>query len=191
MKTLIVRQSEKLALIDDEDYDRLCNYSWRAVSEERSIIRNISRRLRTKSVSLASDVMRKPDKVYDHIDRNPFNNQKYNLRECTQQQNCFNRSKLSGTSSKYKGVSYKKNLGKWQANIKINQKWKYLGVFLNEEDAAEAYNTAAKRFFGEFAALNMIVRHQEAKAIANELVASTAKEESNEQETSIESEGEE
>jgi hypothetical protein len=60
------------------------------------------------------------------------------------------------TSSKYKGVTYLKKLDKWQAQIEINYKSIYLGIFLFEEEAAIAYNEAALHHFGEFAVLNEV-----------------------------------
>jgi len=85
------------------------------------------------------------------------------LRKATASQNGAN-SKKQGAygekecSSKYKGVSkYKKNLNKpWRALIHFEGSSHYLGSYATEAEAALAYNTAAKRFFGEFAFLNPI-----------------------------------
>jgi hypothetical protein len=60
------------------------------------------------------------------------------------------------TSSKYKGVTLRKDINKWRARINVNRKRINLGDFENEEDAAEAYNTAAILYFGNFARLNVI-----------------------------------
>ena len=154
MKTIPVRQSNKLAIVDDEDYDRLMQFNWRAVSKERTVLRNYWVGLRTRSVSMASEVMKNPSQMYDHIDRNAFNNQKNNLRPATQQQNCFNRPKGAGCSSQYKGVSWKKNLKKWAAQIKYEQRAIYLGCYQTEVEAAKVYDAKAKELFGEFAVLN-------------------------------------
>ena len=54
----------------------------------------------------------------------------------------------------YRGVSLRKKSGKWQAGIRFNGINKFLGSFDNEEDAARAYNEAAKIYHGEFAVLN-------------------------------------
>ena len=47
-------------------------------------------------------------------------------------------------SSKYKGVSLHKKNGKWLASIRINHKATYLGLFVDEEAAARAYDAAVK-----------------------------------------------
>lgn len=93
--------------------------------------------------------------VIDHIDGNPLNNQKSNLRICTPQQNQFNQRKTRGVS-KYKGVSWYKNYKKWMAKIKFNGRTYNLGYFNTEIQAAKAYDEKAKEIFGEFANLNKV-----------------------------------
>lgn len=82
------------------------------------------------------------DLVIDHIDGNKSNNDINNLRLVTQQQNCFNRSKLTS-----KGYSWNKNTNKWQSHIFVDGVQKYLGSFLNEKDARDAYSNALNRYF--------------------------------------------
>jgi hypothetical protein len=74
------------------------------------------------------------DLQIDHINGVKNDNRLENLRLVTVQQNCYNRSKL-----KAKGYSWSINNKKWQASIWLNGKSKYLGSFLNELDARNAY----------------------------------------------------
>ena len=95
----------------------------------------------------------------DHIDRNPLNNSIDNLREATRQENNRNKKKEKTrngkpTSSIYKGVSWHKPTKKWQVQIYVDSKPKYLGYFTSEIDAAKAYDKAAVKHFGEFAKIN-------------------------------------
>lgn len=80
-----------------------------------------------------------------------------NVRWVTHQQNNMNKRSRKNTSSKYKGVSWMPKKGKWRAYITVNGKFHSLGSFLSEEDAAKAYNEAAKEMFGEYANLNIII----------------------------------
>ena len=80
----------------------------------------------------------------DHIDINPDNNNIKNLRECTESQNKRNQRKRKGCSSKYKGVTASR--GKWQASIRVDGVKRFLGRFVNERDAAKAYNQGAEKY---------------------------------------------
>ena len=91
----------------------------------------------------------------DHIDRDPLNNRKENLRFCTQQQNCCNRKVNKGNRSGYKGVEMV-NENSWRVSISAKNKKYYLGTYNDKHDAAMAYNVAAKKLHGEFAWLNEI-----------------------------------
>jgi hypothetical protein len=73
----------------------------------------------------------------DHIDGDKQNNQIWNLRMVTHQQNHFNRTTA-------KGYYWNKNKEKWQAQIKVNYKTKNLGYFDTEAEARDAYLTAKK-----------------------------------------------
>ena len=91
-------------------------------------------------------------KFIDHINNNRSDNRIENLRECSIQQNTYNRAKYG--NHKYKGV-YKDN-NKFKVQIMDNGKLKYLGLYKTEEEAAIVYNNYAKQVFGEFAYLNKI-----------------------------------
>ena len=90
----------------------------------------------------------------DHKDRNKLNNQASNLRPATQSQNMANRSKWSGCSSDYKGVTWHKHNSKWYAQLMVNRKYVLAKYFKDEVEAAKAYDKAAFEHYGEFATLN-------------------------------------
>ncbi len=152
------------AQVDDEDYEWLMKYKW-----------HLSRRLtcfyaatnirvsnRYKMVGMHRIILNLSDpKIHtDHIDRNGLNNQRKNLRACTQSENSRNRT-ASG-ASKYLGVSIKqytlnnRYYRYWVATIKVNGKNKQLGHFKNQESAALAYNSEVIKHYGEFSNLNII-----------------------------------
>lgn len=88
----------------------------------------------------------------DHIEKRSNN---HDVRTATPSQNGANASKWSKkTSSKYKGVYWNTGCNKWLAKIGVNRKRIHLGVFIQEADAAKAYNKAAIEYFGEFAKIN-------------------------------------
>lgn len=93
------------------------------------------------------------DVIVDHINGDGLDNRRCNLRLVTQSQNQWNRRSASGSSSSYVGVSHRGN-GRWRAAITKNNKCVWLGTFGSEEEAACAYDVAARKMHGEFARLN-------------------------------------
>lgn len=93
-----------------------------------------------------------PDEV-DHRDMDKANNRIENLREATRSQNIANRSLRSDNKSGFKGVSFRKDVGKWVASIQKDKKRICLGAYIRLEDASAAYASAAREMYGEFARL--------------------------------------
>ena len=86
----------------------------------------------------------------DHINGCPGDNSISNLRLATRAQNTFNTTKRYTNTSGFKGVSWRERNKKWIAQIQVNSVTKYLGIFQKIEDAATAYNNAAKELHGSF-----------------------------------------
>lgn len=141
-------------IIDDECYEKVKNYNWSITKEgyvRRSNCGRKEERFLHRFILNATK-----DYTVDHKNRNPLDNRKENLRMCTNQQNHFNRKKLSGKSSAYKGVTWDKERNKWKVNIMINGASKTVGRYEDEIEAALAYNEKARELFGEFAYINII-----------------------------------
>jgi hypothetical protein len=149
----------RVALVDDADYDLVMVYRWNVKQIDRP-------RRRRPSGPYALAYMRGPVRVKhkvilmhtlitgwtqtDHIDHDGLNNQRANLRPATGSQNNANQRPQKGRSSRFKGVCWNRSCQKWQVYIH----GRYLGVFLNEEDAARAYDAAAVAAWGEYACVN-------------------------------------
>lgn len=152
-------------MVDDEDYDEVMKHKWSVTvnSNTTYVYRTIStnryrngKRIRT-SVLLHRFLLgiTGPKIEADHRDHNGLNNQRYNLREVTHQQNMFNRKKASrmngqSFSSNYKGVHWHNQNKKWIAKIMINTKTIHLGCFTDEYEAYLVYEEAAKKIQGEY-----------------------------------------
>ena len=76
-------------------------------------------------------------------------------RNCTIRQNNANSRAARTSTSKYKGVSWNRRCRKWVAYIKKDGRQKFLGSFIDEKAAEKAYDAAAKKLHGQFAALNL------------------------------------
>lgn len=152
MKKIILTR-DKIALVDDEDYDKINKYQWHcAVTMKGSY--SAESRINGKLIKMHRFILNVKEEI-DHKDNDCLNNQKSNLRICTRSQNMANTSSRGGTS-KYKGVYWNKDMNKWAAQIKFNYNAFVIGFYKDENKAALMYNKWAKFHFGEFAKLNEI-----------------------------------
>jgi hypothetical protein len=155
MKTIPLVNSDRVALVDDEDYESLSRFQWRLMEGSDGVF--YARRSDGHSAVLMHREIMKPQasELVDHRDLDGLNNQRSNLRLCTRQQNAQNARKYGDWRySRYKGVTWSSN--RWQAAIQARGKRIHLGCFLTQREAAIAYNAAAVEHFGEFARLNEI-----------------------------------
>lgn len=146
--------------IDGEDFEKIKNYKWFAHFDKTINNYYVRSKKQNKYIPIHRYIMDCPKgMVVDHIDGNPLNNCRSNLRICTPQQNAMNKKPYKNKiSTKYKGVYTVTGCkNKWQAQINHNKKYLYLGTFDSQEKAAEAYNAAALKYYGEFAHLNEVI----------------------------------
>lgn len=138
-------------IIDTIEFEKVTKYKW-CFDGRYAISTTVRPYLRLHSLILG----KKKGFEIDHINRNPLDNRKENLRFVTKTQNQANKTTSKKSSSKYKGVSWNKKDQQWVVFISIKGKSKYLGMSKDEKTAAEKYNQAAKELFGEYANLNII-----------------------------------
>lgn len=92
-----------------------------------------------------------PEGEVDHINRNTHDNRWENLRECSRSENAKNRSRYKNNSSGFKGVTRRKDTGKYRAQIRVDGLKINLGQFDTPEESADAYANAAIMFHKDFA----------------------------------------
>lgn len=163
-----------VVMVDDEDFEYLNQFSWHGHKHHAGKL-YVKRKLKNGKHGIMHREIMKAEKgqIVDHIDRNPLNNQKSNLRFCDYSQNCKNRSPWKNGTSKYMGVYKSVHVEKrprldgtipnieykrWKMEIKTKEGKKLSKSFPytheGEIQAAKYYDKLAKINHGEFAALN-------------------------------------
>ena len=154
-RTIPLTQGQ-VAIVDAADFERLSQWKWYAHLEHNGYrayrqTPRVEGRQRTQSMHRA--IIDAPaSMMVDHINHDPLDNRRANLRLCTRIENGRNRrGSQAGSSSQFLGVSWHKGDGKWHARIAVNRRPKLVGSFTCEIAAALAYDAAARELFGEFA----------------------------------------
>lgn len=135
---------------DLEDYDKIKEYCWSETSNKNNDYHKLEARDNTLNKNITMHSLIK-GKYCDHIDRNPLNNRKSNLRLATIEQNAKNISLYKNNKSGFIGVGWSKKHNVWRAYIKAENKHLHLGYFENKDDAIRARLNAEVKYFGEFA----------------------------------------
>lgn len=131
----------KFAFVDADIYPALAERNWFYNRARDTVYRNESiGDQRTRKVSLHREVLGVTDPTVevDHINRDRLDNRRCNLRAATRQQNAENMVSHRDARSKYRGVDFHKQTGKWRARACINYETVNLGLFETEEAAADA-----------------------------------------------------
>ncbi|MGA2915999.1 MAG: AP2 domain-containing protein [Sedimentisphaerales bacterium] len=145
----------KFAKVDPEDYHKLAQYDWHLEESKNRKNCYAVQYEDSRYVKMHRVIMNAPaGKIVDHINGDGLDNTKRNLRIATYAQNSYNKRLKKKGTSKYKGVYFYKQTNKWASHINYNNKRLHLGYFDNEQDAARAYDNAAKIYHGDFAVLN-------------------------------------
>ena len=133
---------------DLEDYELIKNHYWHEHKEGyiRTKIDNLNRPMMHQIISEKYF----DGNMLDHIDGNPHNNKKENLRIATQFENTKNHKVYKNNQSGCSGVRFLENSNKWQSYIYYNYKNNQLGLYDSFEEAVNARKVAEKQYFGEF-----------------------------------------
>lgn len=150
-----------VALVDDADYCLISKYHWFSkiarsgnpnyTKYAASSVGRVTLRMHRVILGLTNPKVR-----VDHENGNGLDNRRFNLRVATPSQNGGNRQTNRNNITGFKGVSpwpLSTNFP-FRARIRVNGKLYLLGYFSTAVEAAHAYDSAAKKHFGEFARVN-------------------------------------
>lgn len=155
--------------VDLEDLARVQKHKWRVTrgtTGRMRVVTSVRTPKGTRQITLGKFLMNPPKgkQVYPRRFNEGLDYRKHNLIVCTlKERQRLLPKKRSATSSEYRGVSYSKTSKKWRAGIEVNGKSINLGNFKTENEAAIAYNKAAKKHFGAVAYQNQLIRGTKAR----------------------------
>lgn len=151
-----------IVLLDEADLSAVLEHNWYAVRKGNKIYACTTLYDKNRSSKRYKLYMHRylkgaiKGETVDHVNGDGMDNTRCNLRKCSKAENARNSELSASNTSGYKGVTWNKNAKKWLAQLKVDRRHVYIGVFTDILDAAKAYNTAALEHFGEFARLNVI-----------------------------------
>lgn len=152
--------------IDREDRERVSAHSWRmtkGTTGRMRVVTSIRTEKGVRSLTLGRFLMDPPKgkQVYPRRFNDGLDYRKSNLIVCTlrERQRLLPKKRMRA-SSQYRGVSYSRADGKWRAGIEVDGRSINLGHFKSEDQAAAAYNSAARKYFGELAYQNQVGRRR-------------------------------
>lgn len=162
MKIIELTQ-DKVALVDDEDYDVLMEHKWCAhwnYTKWYAVSRINAKVTKMHKFLLHSEAAYIHGKYalleIDHVDGDGLNNQRNNLRWVSRTENLRNRVANKSSSSQYVGVYFEQYTQRWCAAIKVDGKTFKIGRFDNEYDAALARDKVALDMWGNIAKMNVL-----------------------------------
>ncbi|MEY8188620.1 hypothetical protein AB4X15_02955 [Peribacillus simplex] len=153
--TAIIIHSKKYgrieALISTQDFETVNKVvtwwsCWRPDSKSFYVRGNLPRVGRVYLHRLVMNVDNTKTQV-DHVNRNPLDNRRENLNIVTNVENSQNKKKYATNTSGHRGVTWNKALSKWTAQIVVNGVNKYLGVYVDIDDAVLARKAAEEKYF--------------------------------------------
>ena len=172
-----------LCIIDSEDIDKVKYHKWR--NSHGHVVTG------SKSSGFSCDIghiildSKDSQLVVDHINGNPYDNRKCNLRLCEQKKNVLNKHFMSLNTSGVIGVTKDRRANRkhqWIAEIRMDNKKQFLGAYLTIEEAAYARYCGEIILFGEYRNTNQdeekqklfdqvpIVRREEIKAYVTDKI---------------------
>lgn len=141
-----------IATIDAEDADRVLAHKWYARFSNTNIYAGTT--VKVGKMLMHRFILDAPKgSMVDHVDGDGLNNRRSNLRYCNYAQNGTNSRNHKIGKWGYRGVTWHP-YGYWCARIRADGRRISLGYFSSPEEAALAYDEAAKAMHGEFAVLN-------------------------------------
>lgn len=166
MKIISLTQGQ-FTTVDDATYEWASKFRWSAERRRNTFYATRNIRLpdgRRTTQYLHREIMKADEGVeVDHRDGDGGNNLPENLRTCSHAENARNRPKTCLNASGHKGVSFKRDVGKWRAQIGVGGRVsKFLGCFDTVEQASAAYKAAAEKHHGEF------TRKEKASAVSDQ-----------------------
>jgi len=135
-------------LVDDEDQATLAMVAWKPHARGSKYFKA---KIGGKMVYLHRKIVgAESGQIVDHINGNPLDCRRQNLRICDYSQSNSNRAARKDSRAPYKGITLTSS-GRWLAQIMHRKQYTRIGLFNTPEEASAAYRAEARRLHGEYA----------------------------------------
>jgi len=149
MKFIALKNSNRFAIVDDEDYEAVMEFQWSLAEPSKGHFyarktkggQRFMHRVVADRAGLTGEAI-------DHRNHAGLDNRRANLRGCSAMENCWNSRRKVGASG-CPGVS--KNGKGWVVKFRHAKQCHYFGFFLDLEQAKEVAMAAMAHLRGEFA----------------------------------------
>jgi hypothetical protein len=158
IKNFFVLQNDVVTIHGSKNLTSLIDFKdWLDVCDKRWYIRTYTKRpglaymlttIKDKKVYLHNALLRA--KMVDHINQNPLDNRRVNLRVTSYNQNTANGRKRKDNNSGYRGVFWDTSRSRWVAKMSVDYHDIHLGCFMDPQTASEAYKTTCLEWYGVY-----------------------------------------
>jgi len=151
MKLIPVNNGKYQAKVSDEDYEKLSRFKWYlAGSGKKYACRQFQLKRYKHYIYMHREIMGNPAQLVDHINGDPLDNRRSNLRLANHHQNGINACLSKANTTGYKNIYFHKSRKKWYVRVRIPGGEKFAGYYDLKSEAITERDKLYKKYHGDY-----------------------------------------